>query len=418
MESIERVMVVDSIGRGQALAQKLAGEGLEVIVSPGNPGNESFAESTGVLPTDISGQVKAAKHYKADLTVVGMDDPLALGIVDTFQENGLKIFGPTRQQAEVEWSKQKGKEIAEKRDVPMGAYKSFSDKDEAMVYAAERTFPLYLKDDGLRQGKGVKRCDTLEDFEAAIADLGRFVVEDIVPGPEISHHAFCDGKTQLSIPFVVRDHKTITADPNSAMTGGMGTVGPVPDYSPQEVAWLGKIFAQPVVDELNFRGIVFSGLKGQKGHEKNLEYNARWGDPEIQLFLRMMKSDLLPVLVACVEGTLDQLPPLEWHVSKAGICLVLASEGYPTNTQTGAVIEGLAEAENVPGITLLHSATVRRGHDLVTDGGRTLNIVNMADTFEEAIGGAYIAASKIKFGDKKPVMRKDIGSSLLGKLSA
>ena len=407
-------MIVDGGGRGQALAAKLSPECGELFVSPGNPGNETFAHSTGITTTDIEAQLRFAQSNNIELTIVGNDDPLALGIVDNFQENGLAIFGPTREQARIEWDKNFAKRLARTLEVPIGAYAFFDNLDSAVQYSKNRTWPLYAKDNGLAQGKGVTRCADIEELTQAVQGLKNIIIEDYVIGPEASHHAFCDGKTQLSIPFLVRDHKQVGEDDTGPMTGGMGTVGPLPNYTPQEVIELGKIFVRPIVQKLGFKGMLFSGLKGVKGSERSLEWNARPGDPETQVFMQLMRSNLLPVIMACIDGTLDKLPPIEWHKDLSVICLALCAEGYPVNPQKGAVIEGIEGLAEIEGLQILQAGTQKNKNGrLVVSGGRVLNIVAQAKTLKEAIDKAYKASENIAFGDKPPIIRSGIGRTAI-----
>jgi phosphoribosylamine--glycine ligase len=418
-------MVVDAGGRGQAIAKKLAGEGLEVIVSPGNPGNEAFAHSTGVGIGNINGQLEAAERYDADLTIVGPEDALNQGIAwawRTAQFFGAHtreraMFAPSARQAWVESDRSFAKKFAQAREVPIGGFDEYTDKQEAMRDVAaldsddERYWPLFVKDNGLHQGKGVTTCFTPEEVEAAVAALDHFVIETNVPGPELSHHAFCDGKTQLSIPFVVRDHKQLLVDGMPEMTGGMGVIGPLPEYSLKEVNELGETFAAPVAEGLGFKGMLFSGLKGHKGAEKLLEWNARFGDPETQVFMRLMKGDLLPVIMACVEGDLQNLTAPEWELGTYAACLVLAAPGYPSEPRKNLLIEGIEEAAKLDGVDVLQAATTKRSDQLCTDGGRVINIIATADSVEDAAARAYCAADKISFDGQPPVTRPNIGAS-------
>jgi phosphoribosylamine--glycine ligase len=417
MESVERVMIVDGGGnaRAQAIAHKLVAEGVEVVVSPGNPGNADIADSTGIGPLDIAGQLAAAEEYKIDLTVVGADNPLALGIVDQFEAAGQHIFGPKRYQARIEWDKEFAKEFARRRHIPVANSQQFTDGQRAFYYGERGPFPLFVKDNELALGKGVVRCDNPQQLKEAVRDLARTVIiEENIPGPEVSHHAFCDGKTALSIPFLVRDHKYAGDNDTGPMTGGMGAVGPLPGYSAEAVERLGQTFAEPVVSVSGFKGLLFTGLKGEPGQEKNLEWNARFGDPEAQVFLSLMKSDLLPVLVACVEGDLKSLSPLKWELGKAVVCLVIAAEGYPVEPRLDAEIEGLEAAAKVEGVQILHAGTRAAGGNIQVAGGRVLNVVSKAEDMRTAIKQAYDAATQINFAGQTPLMRGDIGQSVAG----
>jgi phosphoribosylamine--glycine ligase len=411
--SLERVMVIDGGGRGQAIAQKLAEDGVDVVVSPGNPGNAGFAESTGINPLDINGQLNAAKHFGVDLSVVGPDNALASGMVDQFKADGLSIFGPTRVQARIESDKEFAKQFAVRRHIPIAPYKRFTDSSEALEYAKDREYPLFVKENELALGKGVKRCRNMKEIRRAVQDLaGRILIEDNVPGPEASLHSFCDGKIALPIPFLVRDHKYLGEGDTGPMTGGMGAVGPLPDYDAQTSHFLNEVFAQPIVTASKFKGLLFSGLKGERGSEKSLEWNARWGDPEAQVFLSLMKSDLLPVLIACVEGDLHSLPKMEWELGKAAVCLVVAAEGYPEKPKLASVIEGIEEANKVEGVQVLQAGTVKLGSKICVAGGRVLNLVSKAQNIKIAARQAYAAAEQINFMGQTPVMRRDIGIGL------
>ncbi len=422
MESVETIMVIGGGGREQALAKKLAGEGLEVVVSPGTPGNEDFAYSSDVGVTDVAGQLKAADRFGVDLTIVGSEDAIALNIAKAWdmqnvfgdQKQKSKIFAPYARQAWIESDRSFAKKFAQVRDVPIGGYDEFTDKKAALEEAAAVTdsydWPLYVKDNGLRQGKGVVSCESMDEVEAAIDDLDHFVIETHVPGPELSHHAFCDGKTQLSIPFVVRDHKQLEVNGDQLMTGGMGVVGPLPEYLPEEVAQLGETFAAPVAEGLGFKGLLFSGLKGFKGQEKSLEWNARFGDPETQVFMRLMKSDLLPVLMASIEGDLENLERPEWELGKYAACVVLAAPGYPSEPKKGLLIEGLDSAAKFEGVEVLQAATAQRNKKLYTAGGRVANIVTVADSVSDAVEKAYQAAEAISFDGQPPLIHPRIGA--------
>lgn len=407
-------MIVDGGARGQAIGKKLAEEGVEVVMSPGSPGNQAFAESTGIEPTDIAGQLSAAVYYGANLTVVGADDPLAGGIVDMFKENNKTIFGPTRNQARIEWDKNFAKRFAKRRRIPVADSGHFTDKDAALEYAQSRTFPLFLKDNGLAQGKGVQKCNTSGQLESALKQTSReFIIEDNIRGPEISHHAFCDGRNFLSMPFLVRDHKYLGTGDTGPMTGGMGAIGPIPGYTEERAVLLGEQFVEGVVKASKFEGMLFTGLKGEIGQEKALEWNARFGDPEAQVYMSLMKSDLLPLLRACAEGDVSNYGQISWLSGRTAVCLVLAAEGYPSKPKKGSVIEGIAEIDGF-GVDVIHAGTsLDEDGNLTTSGGRVLNIVSVDDTPRLAIDKAYAAAQKVTFDGKPPVTRSDIGASLI-----
>ena len=335
------------------------------------------------------------------------------------QSEGALAYGPTRDQARLEWDRAYGKEIAKKLGIPIGAYAEFREPTAALEYAQTLSgWPLFVKDNYLARGKGATECATLLDVQVAIAkQFGSFVVEEFVSGPEASHHAFCDGKTHLSIPILARDHKRLLDGDKGPMTGGMGVIAGL-HYSPEEIVALGNRFVQPVVEVTGFRGTLFSGLKGDKGHEKNLEWNARDGDPEMAVYLRYLQSPLLPILMACIEGNLAGLEAPQWATNHYVANIVLAAPGYPDRPERGHVIEGLEDAQRLSGVSVLHAGTAIRRGSLVTEGGRVLNVLAEASTMEGAITRAYEAVAHIGFGGKPPIYRTDIGRTALAEYSA
>lgn len=415
------VLIPGADARGSALAAKLDAEGERVFMAPGNAGTEQIAEvaigrdGQPIAATDIRELLWFAKQNKA-FTVVGQDRLLQMGMVDQFKAEGQGIFGPTKEQARIEWDRQFAKEFATQHGVPTGAHGTFLDKDEAIQYAKSRRWPLFVKANDLADGKGANKSKNLKGLRAAIEELEAkelfgngqpLVIEDFVGGPELSHHAFSDGKTHYSIPIVVRDHKELY--PGGPMTGGMGVIGPLANYSPKDAERLGERFVEPVIAKLGFSGLLFSGLKGPKGRERNLEWNSRWGDPETQVFLSLMKSDLLPILQACAEGNLDQVPAPIWQLGRAAVCVVIASEGYPGKPVLGDEIYGLDKSYKAEGIVIHQAGTQRRGQRIVTAGGRVLSIVGSGETIEEAGQKAqeFIKSGKVYFIGQQ--YRKDIG---------
>lgn len=410
-----KIGVIDGGGRGQAIAEKLAQEGNEVFISPGNPGNEDFAESTGIETTDIRQQLQFTKAHKIGLTVVGEDLPLGMGMVDEFKNQSLPVFGPTKAQARIETDRDFAKTLGNYLNMPIGPYQSFSQAGDAIDYATNRQWPLFVKQNGLARGKGAKRCENIDELITVVGSMAEHnliskerpvVVEDYVSGLEASHHAFCDGLDHLSIPFLVRDHKTVGEADTGPMTGGMGAIGPLLEYSRADAEAIGDQMVAPIVRSLGFRGLLFAGLKG----EKLLEWNARPGDPEMQLYLSLLKSDLLPILQACIQGELAKIDPPEWETKKSAANLVLAAEGYPERPFKGDEIEGIEAAKRL-GVTVFQAATRREGDRLLTNGGRILNLIAVARTQRAAVNRVYRAAERITFGGRPAVYRKDIGRS-------
>jgi phosphoribosylamine--glycine ligase len=407
-----RTLVIDGGARGQAIGEKLANEGHQVFMSPGGPGNENFAHSTGLDVTDIEGNVLFSRHNRVEIATATEDLPLAMGTGDAFAEVGISFFGPTQAQARIESDREWAKGLGRQHKVPMGAYSSFTTPEEALEYASNRRWPLYAKQNGLARGKGARRCEDIEELADHTQELAQdglisgdspLVIEDYIEGPEASVHAFCDGLNHLMVPFLVRDHKTIGEGNTGPMTGGVGVIGPLSGYTPEDIAQIGTDFVEPIVHSLGFRGLLFPGLKAGQC----LEWNARPGDPEFQLILKLLQSDLMPILLASATGTLDKLEPPKWETNKFGINLVLAAEGYPGEPRRGEVIEGLEKVGQ--DIQVIQAATRRRGTDLVTNGGRILNLLTLAEDQKTAVERVYKAAGQITFGGRPAVFRKDIG---------
>ncbi len=413
MASIERALVVGNGGREQAIGQKLVDDGVEVLMSPGNPGNETFAESSGVYPTDIRGQLEAAISFDPDLTIVGGEASLAAGIVDAFQAREQPIFGPTARQTMLEADKYQAKKLARRRGIPIGEFKYFAEAHKALEFAEDKPFPLFIKDIGLRAGKGVARYNSYQELEHDADNLPpQMVVELGVPGPEISAHSLCGGRDQHEIPFVARDYKYLEAGDKGPLTGSMGSIAPVPGYSPSEAERLAQAFVEPVLAAGPFTGVLFSGLKGAQGDEKLLEWNVRFGDSEAQVFLSLLESPLLPILRACAQGDLNSLSKsdIHWRLGETAVCLVLAAPGYPNHPQQDMAIEGLDKVAKLDNVYTLHAGTDRnREGQLVTAGGRVLSIICRDSSLKNAVDQAYQAARHVKFDGRPPLMRSDIG---------
>lgn len=420
----KNVLVIGNGGREHALAWKLAQSPRigKLYVAPGNGGTRQVAENIPVDTNDIDGLVKFAEKNGIGLTVVGPDDPLALGVVDAFRARGLRIFGPTRAAAEIESSKAFAKNLMSEAGIPTATFKIFSEHNKALAYVRERGAPIVVKASGLALGKGVYVCKTLTQAEAALTEImldhvhkeagSEVVVEEFLDGQEISIHAFCDGKTFVLLP-PAQDHKPIRDGDEGKNTGGMGTIAPVSWVSTETLQTIGKQVVQPTLDVLakrgrQFTGLLYPGLKMTSSGPKILEFNARFGDPETQSYIRLLKTDLLDILEACVDGTLAELA-IKWYSGFAA-CVVIASGGYPDEYKKGVPLRGVAEAERVPKVVVFHAGTSFDG-ELKTSGGRVLGVTAIGDTLRDALDRAYEAAQLIQFEGKQ--YRKDIGAKSL-----
>ncbi len=422
------VLIADPGARGHALARKIAESSLvdRIFMAPGNPGTAEIAENTGITHTDIESQLDfVRKQKKIGMVVISADDPLADGAVDAFESEfagrDLRVWGPRKNAAEIEWSKVYAKRLMQNRGIPTARFAVLYSLEQAGSIES-RNYPLYAKMDKLFGGKGVERCHDIKEVEAALSKFHRHgrlslehpvLVEEESKGIELSLQAFCDGTDYVMVPFAMKDHKTIHDDDTGPMTGGMGVIGPVPGLSREDIDTLGEIFVAPVLAELArqgrpFKGMLYPGLRGWQC----LEYNARPGDPEAQVWAAMLESDLVEVMVASCGGELSRLPPLIWR-NAATACLVLAAKGYPDNPQKGVVITG--HDVSLPGNShLLHAGTARHGNDLVVNGGRVLNVVTVGEEGESlrsVIDTAYKASDMISFDGKQT--RHDVGEQVL-----
>lgn len=418
------VLIIGSGGREHALAWKLAQSPRigKLFVAPGNGGTRQVAENVAIEAADIDGLVEFALKNEICLTVVGPDDPLALGVVDTFRAKGLRIFGPTRAAAEIESSKAFAKNLMSEAGIPTATFQIFSEYDKALAYVRECGAPIVVKASGLALGKGVYVCKTLTQAEAALAeimldnvhkDAGKeVVVEEFLDGQEISIHAFCDGKTYVLLP-PAQDHKPIRDNDEGKNTGGMGTIAPISWVSTNALRDIDERIVRPTLQALvergrQFGGLLYPGLKMTTSGPKVLEFNARFGDPETQSYMRLLKTDLLDILEACVDGTLAELA-IEWHSGFAA-CVVIASGGYPDEYEKGLPLRGIADAERVPDVVVFHAGTKFDG-ELKTSGGRVLGVTAIGNTLRDALDRAYEAAKLIEFEGKQ--YRNDIGAKAL-----
>ncbi len=416
-----KVLVVGSGGREHAICWKLLQSPKvdKIYCAPGNAGIGEIAELVPIGAMEFDKLAEFAKANDIGLTVVGMDDPLVGGIVDKFEEEGLRVFGPRANAAIIEGSKAFSKELMKKYNIPTAAYETFDNYEKALEYVKKGDFPVVLKADGLALGKGVLICNNLEEAEAGLntimvdkkfGDSGnKVVIEEFLTGQEMSVLSFCDGKT--IVPMVsAQDHKRALDGDKGLNTGGMGTFSPSRYYTPELAEECMETIYKPTVEALNregrtFKGIIFFGLMLTPKGMRVIEYNARFGDPETQVVLPRLKTDLLEIFEACVEGTLDKIN-VEWE-DNGTACVVLASGGYPESYQKGYEITGLEDAKKAPNILVFHAGTALKDGKFVTNGGRVLGITGIGKDLDEAIKIAYEGVKLVDFKDKH--YRKDIG---------
>ena len=416
-----KVLVVGSGGREHAICWKLLQSPKvdKIYCAPGNAGIGEIAELVPVGAMEFDKLAEFAKANDIGLTVVGMDDPLVGGIVDKFEEEGLRVFGPRANAAIIEGSKAFSKELMKKYNIPTAAYETFDNYEAALEYVKKGDFPVVLKADGLALGKGVLICNNIEEAEAGLntimvdkkfGDSGnKVVIEEFLTGQEMSVLSFCDGKT--IVPMVsAQDHKRALDGDKGLNTGGMGTFSPSRYYTPELAEECMETIYKPTVEALNregrtFKGIIFFGLMLTPKGMRVIEYNARFGDPETQVVLPRLKTDLLEIFEACVDGTLDKIN-VEWE-DNGTACVVLASGGYPESYQKGYEITGLEDAKKAPNILVFHAGTALKDGKFVTNGGRVLGITGIGKDLDEAIKIAYEGVKLVDFKDKH--YRKDIG---------
>lgn len=418
-----KVLVVGSGGREHALCWKIAQRpDTEVYVAPGNIGMVDVATLVNIKVDDIAGLVDFAKAEGIDLTVVGPELPLTLGIVDAFQEAGLACFGPNKAAAKLEGSKAFSKELMKKYGIPTAAFDTFTDVEKAKAFVDEIGVPCVVKADGLAAGKGVIICMTHEEADKAIEDMltdhafgdasATIVIEEYMVGPEVSVLAFADGKSVL--PMVsAQDHKRIFDGDKGPNTGGMGAYSPAPVYTEALSAEVNKTIIEPTIAAMAaegtpFTGILYTGLMLTEKGPRVLEYNVRFGDPETQPIMVRMKSDIVELFQACVDGKLDEAT-LEWH-DEAAVCVIMASGGYPASSEKGVPIHGLDDIAAEEAI-VFHSGTAEKDGEIVTNGGRVLGVTAKDATIKGAIDKAYAAVEKINFDHMQ--FRRDIGARAL-----
>jgi len=418
------VLVIGGGGREHALAWKLSQSCRlgKLFVAPGNGGTCQIAQNVAINAGDIPSLVQFVRDNQIDLTVVGPDEPLAFGIVDAFKVCGLRIFGPTQAAAKIESSKVFAKKIMEEANIPTAKFQVFDSYCKALKYVRSRGAPIVVKASGLALGKGVYVCKTIEQAESALQEImlksvhkeagKEVVIEEFLEGQEISIHAFCDGQTHVLLP-PAQDHKPIYDGDEGKNTGGMGTIAPLPWVNASVLKEIDCQIVAPTLKKLaeqgrEFSGLLYPGLKMTKSGPKVLEFNARFGDPETQSYMRLLKTDILDILEACVDGRLSQIT-IEWQTGFA-VCIIIASQGYPDEYKKGYLIRGIEQANQVQGVVVFHAGT-SLGLDLKTAGGRVLGVTAIGDTLRQALDRAYEAVHRIEFEGKQ--YRNDIGTKSL-----
>lgn len=421
-----RILIVGGGGREHVIAWKLAQSKRceKIYCAPGNAGISEVAECVPIGPMEFDHLVDFAKEKQIDLTVVGMDDPLVGGIVDRFEEAGLKVFGPRRNAAILEGSKAFSKDLMKKYHIPTAGYETFTDPEKAMDYIRTRNhYPIVLKADGLALGKGVLICENeemaMEGVRTIMTDQkfgsagDTMVVEDFLTGPEVSVLSFADGKTIKTMASAM-DHKRALDGDKGLNTGGMGNISPAPYYTKEVDAFCQKQIFQPTLQAMAkegrpFTGVIFFGLMLTPEGPKVLEYNARFGDPEAQVVLPRMENDLLDVLEACIDGRLDQI---ELKFSEnACVTVVEASGGYPLSYKKGYPISGLENFRNWKNHFVFHAGTAFNDQgEIVTNGGRVLDVTALGKDLREARKEAYAAVQLVTFQDA--FYRHDIGHAI------
>ena len=420
-----KVLIVGSGGREHAIAYSVAkSEKVDKIYcTPGNAGIAEYAECAPIGPMEFSKITAFAKEKEIDLVIVGMDDPLVGGLVDELEAAGIRTFGPRKNAAILEGSKAFSKDLMKKYHIPTAAYENFTDPEAALAYLETAKFPIVLKADGLALGKGVLICNTLEEAKEGVktimqdkkfGDAGNeMVIEEFMTGREVSVLSFVDGKT-IKTMTSAQDHKRAGDGDTGLNTGGMGTFSPSPFYTKEVEEFCEKYIYQATVDAMRaegrpFKGVIFFGLILTADGPKVLEYNARFGDPEAQVVLPRMKNDIIEVMEACIDGTLDQVD-LQFE-DNAAVCVVLASDGYPVKYEKGFPIEGLEEFKNHEGYYCFHAGTkFDEDGRIVTNGGRVLGVTAKGKNLREARMNAYAATKWVQFENK--YMRRDIGKAI------
>jgi len=419
-----KVLVVGSGGREHAICMAVSKSKRvdKIYCAPGNAGISQLAELVPIKAMEFDALADFAEKNGIDFTIIGMDDPLVGGVVDVFEKRGLKVFGPNKSAAILEGSKAFSKDLMKKYNIPTAAYENFDNANDAIEYIKKAKMPIVLKADGLALGKGVLICNTLDEALDGVKTImedkkfgeagNTMVVEEFMTGREVSVLSFCDGKT-IKIMSSSQDHKRAGDGDTGLNTGGMGTFSPSPFYTDEVDEFCKKYIYQATVDAMAkegraFKGVIFFGLMITEDGPKVLEYNARFGDPEAQVVLPRMKNDIMDVMEACVDGTLDKID-LEFE-DNAAVCVVLASDGYPVSYEKGFKISGLDKFDNDEYYCFHAGTAFDSDGNFITNGGRVLGVTAKGSDLLEARKKAYDATAWIDFDNK--YMRNDIGKAL------
>jgi phosphoribosylamine---glycine ligase len=416
-----QVLVIGGGGREHALVWKIkqSPKVEKIFCAPGNAGTAELAENISIAADDIKGLLEFALQKGIELTVVGPEQPLVKGIVDRFEEKGLRIFGPNARAAELEGSKSFSKDIMKKYGLPTAEYKTFNSADSAAKYIESKNCPLVVKADGLAAGKGVLLCQTADEALAAVDSImgkrsfgeagDQIVVEEFLEGEEVSVLAFSDGQTVLMMDSA-QDHKAAYDGDKGPNTGGMGAYSPAPIFTETMRQKVRDKIMLPMIRAMQqegrpYKGILYAGLMLTKTGPQILEFNARFGDPETQPLLVRMDIDIIPIFEACIDGTLDECP-LQWK-NESSVCVVMAAKGYPDSYEKGKPISGLKDANSLPGVVVFHAGTKEQDEEVLTQGGRVLGVTAIGEDTATAISRAYEAVKKIEWDGIH--YRKDIG---------
>lgn len=420
-----KVLIVGSGGREHAIAMSVAKSSKvdKIYCAPGNAGIAELAECVDIKAMEFDKLVSFAKSNEIDLTIIGMDDPLVGGVVDIFEKEGLRVFGPRKNAAIIEGSKAFSKDLMRKYNIPSADYRNFDNAEDALDYLQTAKMPIVLKADGLALGKGVLICQTREEAEAGVREImldkkfgtagNKMVIEEFMTGREVSVLCFCDGTTIRPMTSA-QDHKRAKDGDQGLNTGGMGNFSPSPFYTDEVKAFCEEKIYKPTMAAMksegrDFTGVLFVGLMLTPDGPKVLEYNARFGDPEAQVVLPRMKNDIIDVINACIDGRLHEID-LDFE-DNACVCVILASDGYPVSYEKGFRITGMENFKDKEGFYLFHAGSkFNENGEVVTNGGRVLGVTAKGSSLKEARANAYKAVDWVDFDNK--YYRHDIGKAI------